>query len=222
VAQGGYGLVNVYVGGTAPTAFDDYNVTLSITPIGGSAGSVVFAPVGAAPDPANAAAGMQPFSYLYPAGSTAANYIFLNDSLDSSFGLNGGQPTLGQPSNFFTISDISNSGVDYTANATNDSPASPVPPTTLLASLLVQAVSTNMLDQFQISVSLDPSLTNFSDLANNVFSASQDTSVTGYSGTLTIAASSVPEPASIISGLTGLAAVIGFSACRRRGPKRAE
>jgi hypothetical protein len=35
------------------------------------------------------------FSSLYPSGSTASNYIFANDGLDSTAGVNGGLQALG-------------------------------------------------------------------------------------------------------------------------------
>jgi hypothetical protein len=216
IDQGGYGLLNVYVGGTAPSAFDTYNVTLSITPIGGASGTVVFAPNGSGPDPNNAASGTQPYNYLYPAGSTSANYIFPNDSLNSTIGVNGGGPVLGEPSTYFAITDGSLSGNEYTPNATSDTPALPIPPTTLLASLLVEAVSTNVLEQYQVSVVLDSSSTYFTNTGRAVGPVSQDTSTANYSGTVAIGASSVPEPSSIISGLIGLVTMISVNAfCAR-------
>ncbi len=46
VNPGGYGYLNVYLAGAPTDQFDNYQVTLSITRMGGAAGTVVFAPNG--------------------------------------------------------------------------------------------------------------------------------------------------------------------------------
>lgn len=74
--------------------------------------------MGAAPDPTNAASGEQPFSSLYPSGSTASNYIFANDSLDSTVGVNGGLQPSGYASTYFTITELSLSGSEYAPSST--------------------------------------------------------------------------------------------------------
>ena len=124
VNSGGYADLNVYLAGAPTDQFDTYQVTLSITPIGGATGTVVFAPNGAAPNPSNAASGEQPYSYLFPPGSTASNYIFPNDSLDSAAGVNGGNYPVGYNSTYFTITDSSLSGSEY-APSSNGAQRSP-------------------------------------------------------------------------------------------------
>jgi hypothetical protein len=91
-------------------------------------------------------------------------------------------------------------------------------PGTLLASLLIQAVSTNPLEQYSVSL-----VSNGSGGVGDTFFTNGGASV-GYSASLgvapnfsgTISVSSVPEPASIVTGLTAMVLLAGFRGFRRR------
>ncbi len=145
VPVGGYGLVNIYLGSTSPStdAFDNYNVNLQITPVINTGGSLLFAANGAAPSPGNEALGLQPYNYL-----TAPNYIFSGDSLDGIAGVNGGLPPVGAPSPgaTFSITDQSLSGSEYVPPG--NTPGTEV----LLASLLLDGLSTNAGETYAVSV----------------------------------------------------------------------
>ena len=182
--------------------------------------------------------GSQPYSYLYPPSwtvsnpTTASNYIFLNDSLDSATQEPGGDYVIGQPHTYFAVTDSSYSSIfgttpggvpsngEYAPNLTNDS--TPIAPTTLLSSLLIDAVLTNVGERYQVNVVLsDTSFTNNGSLIPGP--VSQDFNQMGYQGLVTIgpgAPSVVPEPASTITGLTGAALLTVYGMLRRRRSRR--
>lgn len=215
VNSGGYGYLNIYLAGEPTDLFDTYQVTLSITPMSPAVGTVVFAPVGAAPNPTNAASGEQPFSYLYPSGSTASNYIFANDSLDSTAGVNGGLQPSGYASTYFTITDLSLSGSEYAPSSTGAPTLAD--PGTLLASLLIQAVSTSPLEQYSVNLVSNGSGgigdTFFTNSGNSVGYSPTLGSAPNFSGTITI--SSVPEPAPLVTGMTALLILASVHGVRR-------
>jgi hypothetical protein len=220
VSSGGNGYLNIYLAGAPSDQFDTYQVTLSITPIGSAAGIVDFAPNGLAPDPANAASGEQPYNYLLPPGSAAPNYIFGNDSLASSLGINAGQQPSGSASSFFAILDLSLSRSEHAPSS--DSPPTLATPGTLLASLLIQTVATSPGDQYSVNLVFNNSGGNgdtfFTNSGSDVAYQSTLGTAPGFSGTITIA--SVPEPAAIVSGMTALVLVAGFQLVRRSGRLR--
>lgn len=212
VDAGQYGYLNIYLGSTNPAAdaFDTYSVNLQISAVTNTGGTLLFAANGAAPSPGNAAMGLQPYNYL-----SAGNYIFSGDSTDGIAGVNGGNPPVGGPTPgpAFNISDNSLSSSEYV-------PPNNSPGVTLLASLLLDAQSANAGETYGVSVvvslsgTTDTSFTN----AGSPVNYSQNTSVTGFSGTVTIGTSAIPEPASIVSGMTALALLAGLHGfrCLRR------
>jgi hypothetical protein len=208
--SGGYGLLNIYLSGTPVDAFDTYQVTLSITPNPGSSGTVIFAPNGAAPDPANAASGEQPYNYL-----AASNYLFSGDSLDGIAGVNGGGYPSGYAYTYFSVTDMSLSGSEY--ESSSDNPPTSSSPGTLLASVLVYAESTNPGDTYSVNLVYNNSGgygdTFFTNNGTDVSYSPSLGSSSGFTGTISI--SSVPEPASVVSGLTGLVLIAGFRRVRR-------
>jgi hypothetical protein len=214
VNAGGYGYLNVYLGSTNPgaDAFDTYSVNLQITPVINTGGTLLFAannPAG--PSPGNAALGLQPYNYL-----SAANYIFSGDSTDGIAGVNGGNPPTGAPSPgaTFFIQDQSFSSSEYVPPGNTPGPGGT---TVLLASLLLDSLSTNVGETYAVSVvasltgAPDTSFTNNSTPVNY----SQDTSQPGFSGTITIGTSAIPEPASVVSGMTALVLIAGWHGVRR-------
>ncbi len=210
IQSGQYGLMNIYLGSTNPAtdAFDTYTVNLQITPVINTGGSLYFAANGSAPSPGNEALGLQPYNYL-----SAGNYIFSGDSTDGIAGVNGGSPPTGAPSPgpTFIINDGSLSGSEYV-------PPGNTPGTwVLLASLLLDGLSTNTGETYAVSV-----VTSFPSGPTTAFTNngtpvndSQDTSLAGFSGTITIGTASVPEPASIISGMAACLILAGVHGARR-------
>jgi hypothetical protein len=214
IEQGQYGLMNIYLGSTNPAAdaFDTYTVGLQITPVINTGGTLLFAannPSG--PSPGNEALGLQPYNYLF-----AGNYIFSGDSTDGIAGVNGGNPPTGAPTpgpQFF-ITDQSLSGSEYVPPGNTPGPGGT---TVLLASLLLDSLSTNVGETYAVSVVASfPSgpTTSFTNNGSPV-NSSQDTGQTGFSGTITINPASVPEPASIVSGMTAVLLLAGWHLARR-------
>jgi hypothetical protein len=199
VPSGGYSYLNIYLAGS--DSFDNYTVTLSITAKMGTLGTLVFAPNGSAPDPNNAFSSQQPYNYL-----SAGDYIFSGDSTDGIAGVNGGAPSPSGTS--MTITDESLSGSEYTPMS--DSPPTMADPGTLLASVLIYAITTNPGDQYQVGL-VSASFTNMGSPVGSPTLGS----TTGFTGLLGVTNSSVPEPASIVSGMTALVILVGFEGGRR-------
>ncbi len=220
VAVGGYALVNVYLTGLSTDTFNNYSVELDITPKAGTSGTLVFA--ANASDPSVATSTQQTYSYLYP--STASNYIFNNDSIDAMGPSNGGSPVGSSPGPDFNVADQSfNSLFTPTTYAPmGDSLSANPADNTLLASLKIWAESTSVNDQYQMTVNVANSIFNTYDPTANggmggyvnplTFGSG---STTGYSGTITVGGASVPEPSSIISGLTAVLLLAGWHGARR-------
>ena len=198
LSSGGSGYLNIYLAGLPTDTFDTYSVTLSITPKAGTTGTVIFAPNGSAPDPANAAMGQQPYNYLF-----AASYIFSGDTLNGIAGVNGGIPALTSMS----ITDSSLSGSEYAAFSSNAPTLAN--PGTLLASLLIDAVTTNPGDQYSVGLVSASFTSNTAPVGAPTLG-----STANFSGLIAI--SSVPEPASIVSSMTALLILAGLKVVRRR------
>lgn len=200
LAQSGSTLLNIYVSGLSSDAFANYQVTVGISALSGS-GTVIFA------DPS-----VQPFSYL-----NAGNYIFAGDSLYATAGVAAGQyPGAPYTTSYFTFYDSSLSGANY-APASNNPPTNSSPGT-LIGSLLIDAVSTNVGNTFSVSlVPTGPDATFFEN-AGGSFQSFQSTlgSTSGYNGTITIVGAAVPEPTGIALGMTAIVLVGGFRTIRRR------
>ena len=124
-------------------------------------------------------------------------------------------PTSGAASTYFTINDSSLSGSEYAPPS--DNAPTLANPGTLLASLLIQAVLTNPGEQYSVGLVFNGSGGNGDTFfTNNDTAVGYDSSLgtaTGFGGTISISA--VPEPASIISGLTALLLLAGFHGVRR-------
>lgn len=222
LTPGGSGYLNVYLSGAPTDLFDTYQVTLTI----GGGGAVTFAPADLTatyPLPNAAADGYQPFNYLYPPDwtsanpTTAPNYIFANASLDSAAQAFGGMNSAGYGANYFTISDDS-----LTSPQAPMSDAAPTLATasasTLLASLLIQATP-GYTGQFSVGLSFTPGTpmgpadTYFQVGGSNLTDVSQTLgSSANFTGTISI--SSVPEPGSIVTGMTALLILAGFGRTR--------
>lgn len=218
VAQGGYGVVNVWLGSSSPTTdvFNNYSLELQIT--GGN--FLQFAnnnPNG----PFQSDPTTQNYNYL-----SASNYIFNQNGQDSLNGLtasNAGGPVSNTGNQEFIVGDQSFSFSTY-------SPSSNNPGDTLLASLvlLYTGPSNSVGATYSVSV-VSGGNTSFNQVDPNTFlpisgtdlTYSQDTSQTGYTGTATVSPASIstPEPSSLVIvsiALVFLACFQGVCCLRRR------
>ncbi len=206
VTQGGTGTVNVFLTDTAssssPDLINQYAFQLQITNNGVDNTQLAFS-------------GNQDFGYV----SNNPAYVFYGDSnaAQSSPPYIGGPPTQTvYPNDTFTGTDSTFSGNPVSLSAGT---------TYLLASLSVTALtpaSPVVGDSFTISLvpasgtgSLSPPTNTYFD--NFDFNSGAElwaTPFTSTSGTVNIAAA-VPEPASIISGLTGMLILAGLHAVQR-------
>jgi hypothetical protein len=209
VAQGGTGTVDVLVTSTAssgtPDLINNYGFQLQITNNGTDNTQLAFS--------AN-----QDFGYISNASRNPA-YLFLGDSSaaqppPSSIG-SPGQTVY--PSDTFTGADSTFSGNPVSLSSGT---------TYLLASLTVTTLTGAapvVGDAFTISLvptsgtgSMSPNTNTFFD--NFDFNNGSEISATPFtstSGTVSIVSSAVPEPTSIISGLTALLVLAGYRGVRR-------
>ncbi len=214
VAQGGTGTVNVFLTSTAssqaPDLVNNYAFQLQITNNGVDNTQLAFS--------AN-----QNFGYISNSGLNPA-YVFLGDSFDaqpppSSVG-SPGQTVY--PNDTFTGADSTKSG----------NPVSLFSGTTyLLASLTITAVSGAPPvagDAFTISlvpasgngsINTNPN-TYFDNFNFNTGAELSATPFSSVSGTVNIMGAAVPEPASIVSGLTALLILASVQEARRRRRSR--
>ena len=200
VAQGGTGTVDVSLtstaGSSSPDQINNLAFTLQIT----GPNELQFSSA-------------QNFSYL-----NSSQYVFSGDSTDQNTSSAGGTVTTTSYANdTFVGSDSTVSGNPVSLSSTSGQ--------VLLASLGLNAAVTNVGDSYTISLipgqgdgSMSSSASTFFDVFN--FSTGAETSAVPFTstpGTVTIVASAVPEPDSIISGLTALLILAGFhGVCRIR------
>jgi len=211
VAQGGYNVVNVWLGSSSSSTdvFNNYSLDLQIT--GGL--FLQFANNNSS-GPFQPDATTQNYNYL-----TASNYIFNQNGQDSLFGLtlsNAGGPVSGSDNQEFRVGDQSFSFNTYSPSTTN-------PGDTLLASLVLFAAPINTVGAtYSISVvSGSNTFFNQADISGPIsgmdLTYSQDTSQTGYTGTATIGTASIttPEPSSLVVVSIVLVLLVGLHGVSR-------
>jgi hypothetical protein len=194
VPQGGTGVLNIWLGSTNPAAdvFNNYSIQLQIT----GPNLLEFAPNPVSPS--TSTPGTQTYSYL-----AAANYVFAGDSLFGSNDSNAGALPAGQNNQQFIA-------FDQSLSLANHGPSGNTPGVTLLASLVLSAVSTNPGETYQVSV-LQGANTFFNQVDANL-SVIPGTDLvttmgtaTGYNGTMLITGAQVPEPTALVSAGIGVA-----------------
>jgi len=201
VPQGGTGTLDVWLastaGSSAPDLLNNYGFTLQIT----GTNELQFSTT-------------QSFAYL-----TNSQYVFAGDSTDQMTMSPGGTVSTsmtGYTNDTFIGNDSTASGNPVSLSSAN----TPV----LLAALTLDATITNPGDSYSISLappsgngSMISSSQTFFDVFN--FNTGDETSAvpfTSTSGTVMIkGASAIPEPASIISGLTAMLILAGLAGARR-------
>ncbi len=198
IAQGGTGTIDVFLTSTASSSAPDLlnNLGFQLQITGPS--FLEFS-------------SSQNFSYL-----NASNYVFFGDSNDSVTSSPGGIVS----TSFYTNDTFSGIDTTYSGNPISlNSSNTPV----LLAVLTLDATNTNAGDSYTIGLvpptgdgSINTNSVTYFD--NYSFNTGTETSAVPYTstpGTVTIIAASIPEPSSIIMGLSGvalLAARSGFAA----------
>lgn len=208
IAQGSTGTIDVMLSSnapsTAPDLLNNVGFELQISSSPSQPGILQFA--------------TQDFSYL-----NNTNYVFFGDSIDYQTSSPGGSvSTSFTPNDTFTGSDSTASGNPFSLDSTN----TPV----LLAVLTFDTSITNVGDSYTISL-MPPSGTGSNAGGANTFFDYFDFNNTGTelsavpftstSGTVTITGSVVPEPASIVMGLSAVALLAGAGLYRgRRRSKR--
>ena len=204
VAQGGTGTLDVYLSSTAPSSspdqINDYAFSLQITP--NSVGNLAFS-------------ASQDFGYL-----NSSNYVFFGNSADYIAGLVSPPPFGGTP--FTTVyANDSFLGFDNTNDFTPVSLSSSSGQI-LLSTVTLDASITSVGEAFTVSLlppSGDGSSSSGSGTYFNVvdsnFNEVSAVPFTSSSGTVNIVGASVPEPASIISGVTALLILSGFCGLQR-------
>jgi hypothetical protein len=211
VAQGGTGTLDVYLSSTTPSStpdqINDYAFTLQITP--STVGNLAFSV-------------SQTFGYL-----NSNNYVFFGNSADYIAGLASPPPFGGTPLTTVYANDTF-LGFDNTNDFTPVSLSSNSGQV-LLATLTLDASITSVGEAF--SVSLVPAMgdgsqtsgsSSYFNVVDSNFSQLSAVPFTSTSGTVTITPASVPEPASIILGSTGILIVTCYLSPRRfiRGGRR--
>jgi len=206
VAQGGTGTVDVLLtstaGSQAPDLINNYAFQLQITNNGVDNTQLAFS--------AN-----QDFGYISNSSFNPA-YLFLGNSFDAAPPSSpvGSPGQTVYPNDTFTGADSTYSGNPVSLSSGN---------TYLLASLTVTTLtgaSPLVGDAFTISL-VPTSNTFFDNFDFNSGSELTATPFTSTSGTVNIVAAAVPEPSSIVTGLTALLILAGVHAvrhvpCRRR------
>jgi hypothetical protein len=202
VPQDGTGTVDVWLTSTAssssPDLLNDYGFTLQIT----GPNELQFA-------------NTQSYGYL-----SSSQYVFAGDSDDQMTSSAGGTvtssgPPNGYPNDTFVGYDSTFSGNPVSLSSAN-APA-------LLASLTLSAAITAVGDSYTIGLilpsgdgSISSSVQTYFDVLDFSGAGTETSSVpfTSTSGTVMISPAAVPEPASIVSALTGLLILIGFKRLR--------
>jgi len=198
IPQGGTGTLDMFLTGNAspssPDLLNNYAFTLQIT----GPNELQFSP-------------SQNYGYL-----TSSQYVFAGDSTDQMTSSPGGTvSTRVYRNDTFVGNDSTSSGNPVSLSSAN----TPV----LLAALTLDTTITSPGDSYSISLlpssgngSMSGSSQTFFDVVN--FDTGGETSAVPFTstpGTVTISAASVPEPASIISGLTALLILAGVHGVRR-------
>ena len=206
IPQGGTGTLDVFLASTAsptsPDLLNNFAFTLQIT----GTNELQFSP-------------SQSFGYL-----SSSQYVFAGDSSDQMTSSPGGTvATTVYKNDTFVGNDSTFSGNPVSLSSAN----MPV----LLAALTLDAAITNPGDTY--SISLVPSSGNGSmnsssktffdvvDFSNTGLETSAVPFTTSTSGTVMITGASIPEPSSLVSGLTGmliLAVAVGVRRLRPSGP----
>jgi len=193
VAQGGTGTLDVYLSSTAPSSTPDqinnYAFTLQITP--NTVGNLAFST-------------SQSFAYL-----NSSNYVFFGNSADYIAGLTS-PPPFGGIVETTTYANDSFLGFDNTNDFSSVSLSSSSGQV-LLATLSLDASITSTGESFTVSLvptsgrgSSSGGASTYFDVVDSSFNEQSAVPFTSTSGTVMIAAAGVPEPASIISGLTAI------------------
>ncbi len=204
INQGGTGSINVYLSSTAnpamPDQINDYTFTLQIT--ANTVGDLAFSET-------------QSFAYL-----SSPQYVFYNDSADYIAGMNSPPPVGGTPFTSIYNND-SFVGFDNT-NSFNPVSLSTASGQVLLATLNLDATITSVGESF--TVALVPSFgsgsqtggaSSYFNVVDSGFNELSATPFTSTSGTVSIIASAIPEPASIVCALTGFLISASWYARRR-------
>ncbi len=206
VAQGGTGELDVYLGSTAspmtPDIINDYAFTLQITP--STVGNLAFST-------------SQGFGYL-----NSSSYVFFGDSADYIAGVSSPPPAGGTP--FTSMNGYLNDsflGFDNTNDFASVS-LSTNSGQVLLATLALDASITSAGETFTVSLvpdsgsgSQNTSSSTYFNVVDSSFNEISAVPFTSTSGTMTITPSAVPEPSSIIPGLSALAILACCHAQRR-------
>jgi hypothetical protein len=204
VAQGGTGTLDVYLSSTvdpsSPDVINDYAFTLQITP--NTVGNLAFSV-------------SQNFGYL-----SVGNYVFFGNSSDDVAGLASPPPVGGiletttYANDTFLSFDNTN---DFSSDRLSTSSGS-----VLLATLSLDASITSAGESFTVGLvpttgsgSSIGGASSYFNVVDSNFNELSSVSFTSTSGTVMITAASVPEPASIVSGLIGLLILIGYGRCHR-------
>ena len=211
VVQGGTGELDVYLTSTAgPDSINNYAFTLQITP--NTVGNLAFS-------------NNQNFGYL-----NDSNYVFFGNSADWIGGMASPPPSGGTPESSANFTPPNMNGYANDAflgtDGTNDfapvvltSANTPV----LLAKLTLDASITSAGETFTVSVvpSVGGDWQNgnaptYFNLIDSNFNQVSFVPYTSEAGTVTIIAASVPEPSSIVCGLSALAILASCRVVQRR------
>ncbi|MFI5453931.1 MAG: hypothetical protein ACHRXM_00610 [Isosphaerales bacterium] len=203
IPQGGTGTLDVLLTSTAgslsPDLLNNYAFTLQIT----GPNELMFST-------------SQSFAYL-----TNSQYVFFGDSIDQMNTGSGGTVSTsltGYANDTFVGNDSTASGNPVSLTSANT--ATPV----LLAALTLDATITSPGDSYSISLgpssgdgSMNTSSKTVFDVVDFANTGLETSSVpfTSTSGTVMIGPASVPEPASLVSGLIGMITLAGFCGVRR-------
>ncbi len=194
ISQGGYAAVNIWLASDSPVTdlFNNYSFELQIT----GPNVLQFAPNPF--QPSDATLQTQNYGYL-----NSANYIFAGDSLNGLTDSNAGVIPGNQNSQQFV-------GFDQSLSTSNYAPGGTGPGGTLLASVVLYAFDTNVGDTYSISLVAGAN-TVFNQIDPNTSLPIPGTdlnystpSMDGYAGLVTVGASAVPEPPSILSAIGAL------------------
>jgi hypothetical protein len=198
IPQGGTGILDVFLrstaGSSSPDLLNNYGFTLQIT----GPNELQFS-------------SSQSYAYL-----SSGQYVFAGDSTDQMTSSPGGTVSKTVYTNDTFIGDDSTfSGNPVSLSSAN----TPV----LLAALTLDAKITSPGDKYSVSLvpptgngSMSGGAQTFFDVFDfNTGGENSAVPFTSTSGTVTITGASIPEPGSIVSGLTAVMILVGVAAVRR-------